>query len=152
MTERPGDDAGDPHDLDRFVRAQRGVYERALAEIRGGRKASHWMWFIFPQLEGLGSSATTRRYSIRSLAEAEAYLGHPVLGPRLAECAEAALGVAGRTAREIFGSPDDLKLRSCATLFARASPAGSVFHRVLDRFFAGTPDPRTLELLRAGRG
>ena len=138
---------GDPHDLGRFVAAQDGVYQEALVEIRSGRKRSHWMWFVFPQFAGLGSSETSRHFAIRSLAEARAYLDHPVLGPRLTEAAGAALSVEGRTAREIFGSPDDLKLRSCATLFAHVSPAGSVFHRLLDRFFEGEPDRRTLELL-----
>jgi uncharacterized protein (DUF1810 family) len=137
----------DPHDLSRFLRAQEGVYEGALAEIRSGRKRNHWMWFIFPQVEGLGSSPTSLRYAIRSIAEAKAYLGHPVLGPRLVECAEAALGVQGRSAHEIFGSPDDRKLRSCATLFAQASPNGSAFHRLLDRYFEGRPDERTLQIL-----
>src|SRR3954453_5628360 len=98
----------DPHDLGRFVDAQRGDYERALAEIRGGRKRSHWMWYIFPQYDGLGSSSTARKYAIKSVAEAEAYLRHPVLGPRLVECAEAVVGVEGKSAHEIFGSPDDL--------------------------------------------
>ncbi|HEY8504495.1 MAG TPA: DUF1810 domain-containing protein [Gemmataceae bacterium] len=139
--------AGDPYDLGRFVEAQAGVYERALAEIKSGRKRSHWMWFIFPQVEGLGFSATSRRYAIRSLAEAEAYLAYPVLGPRLVECAEAALGVEGRSASEIFGSPDDLKLRSCATLFACVSPEGSVFHRLLEKFYHGERDEKTLRLL-----
>ncbi len=139
--------AGDAHDLARFVQAQEGVYDRALAEVRAGRKRSHWMWFVFPQIEGLGFSPTSRLYSIKSRAEAEAYLAHPVLGPRLRECAEAALGVPGRTAFEIFGSPDDMKLRSCATLFARVSPPGSVFERLLDRFFQGQPDGKTIQLL-----
>ena len=121
----PGD-AGDPHDLGRFVEAQRDDYEQALAEIRGGRKRSHWMWYIFPQYDGLGSSSTSRRYAIKSVAEAEAYLRHPVLGPRLVDCAEAVVGVEGRSAHDIFGSPDDLKLRSSATLFACVSPPGSV--------------------------
>jgi uncharacterized protein (DUF1810 family) len=143
----PVDPAGDPHDLARFVAAQREVHAQALAEIRAGHKRNHWMWFVFPQLDGLGSSPMARRYAIRGLAEAEAYLRHPVLGPRLRACAEAAVEVPDRTARDIFGTPDDLKLRSCATLFARVSPAGSVFHRLLDRYFAGEPDRRTLELL-----
>ena len=141
------DRPGDPHDLDRFVQAQRDDYDAALAEIRGGRKQSHWMWYVFPQLDGLGSSAMARRYAIRSLRETEAYLRHPVLGPRLTAIAEAALAVEGRSAREIFGAPDDMKLRSSATLFARASPDGSVFHRLLDRYFGGMPDGRTLALL-----
>jgi uncharacterized protein (DUF1810 family) len=144
--------AGDPHNLSRFVQAQEQDYDRALSEIRRGRKQSHWMWYIFPQFDGLGFSATSRRYSIKSRAEAEAYLGHPVLGPRLIECAEAALGVEGRSAFEILGSPDDMKLRSCATLFACVSPAGSVFERVLDKFFHGEPDGKTLSLLNATPG
>ena len=136
----------DPYNLQRFVDAQAGDYERALAEIRGGRKRSHWMWYIFPQLDGLGVSSMARHYAIKSLAEAEAYLGHPVLGPRLHEIAEAALSVEGRTAHEIFGSPDDLKLRSCATLFELVSPPGSVFGRVIDKYFHGERDSSTLRL------
>ena len=140
--------AGDPHDLNRFVAAQEGVYEQALAEIRAGRKRSHWMWFIFPQVDGLGSSAMAKRYAIKSRAEAEAYLAHPVLGPRLVTCAEAAAAVPGpASALEVFGSPDDLKLRSSATLFASVSPDDSVFDRVLDRYFRGERDPATLRLL-----
>ena len=115
----------DPFDLARFVEAQDEDYTRVLAEIRNGRKWSHWMWYIFPQYAGLGMSSTSRLYAIKSVAEAEAYLRHPVLGPRLIECAEAALAVEGRTAPEIFGSPDDMKLRSCATLFASISSPGS---------------------------
>lgn len=141
----------DPFDLSRFTAAQDHVYEQALSEIRTGRKRSHWMWFIFPQLEGLGVSAIARRYAIRSLAEAEAYLAHPLLGPRLISCAEAALGLQGRGAREVFGTPDDLKLRSCATLFSLVSPAGSIFHRLLEHYFAGQPDARTLALVDAAR-
>ena len=140
-------DAGDPYDLNRFVRAQKADYEQALSEIKSGRKCSHWMWYIFPQFEGLGFSATSKEYSIKSVAEAEAYLSHPVLGPRLTACTEAALSVRGRSAYDIFGSPDDLKLRSCATLFACVAPAGSVFDRLLDQFFQGERDPRTLRLL-----
>jgi uncharacterized protein (DUF1810 family) len=140
-------DRTDPFDLRRFVEAQSGDYVRALAELRAGEKRSHWMWYVFPQYEGLGHSPTARRYAIRGLAEAEAYLRHPILGPRLIESAEAVLGVEGRTAREILGSPDDLKLRSSATLFSRVAPAGSPFHRLLDRFFAGQPDRRTMELI-----
>ena len=111
----------DPFDLARFVDAQAGDYARALDEIRRGRKQSHWMWYVFPQFLGLGGSAMSRRYAIRSAAEATAYLEHPVLGPRLRECAGAVLANTGRTAHEIFGSPDDLKLRSSATLFASTS-------------------------------
>jgi uncharacterized protein (DUF1810 family) len=145
-------DAGDPYDLGRFVRAQQEDYEQALAEIRSGRKRSHWMWYIFPQVEGLGLSSTSRLYAIKTLAEATAYLAHPVLGPRLRACAEAAFHVDGLSAREIFGSPDDMKLRSSATLFARVSPDDSVFHRILDKFFDGERDGRTLSLLAAADG
>jgi uncharacterized protein (DUF1810 family) len=146
--ERTRESSGDdPHDLDRFVRAQERDYERALSEIRAGRKRTHWMWYVFPQVDGLGSSPMSRQYAITSVAEAEAYLRHPILGPRLVACAEAAMGVEGRSAREVFGAPDDFKLRSCATLFAQVSPAGSVFHRLLDRYFDGRGDEKTLRLL-----
>jgi uncharacterized protein (DUF1810 family) len=134
-------------DLQRFVDAQHRVYDRALAELRSGRKRSHWMWFVFPQIEGLGHSSTARHYAISGLDEARAYLAHPVLGPRLVECARAVADTAGRTAREIFGSPDDLKLRSSMTLFGRAAPDEPVFQQVLDRYFDGEPDPLTLERL-----
>ncbi len=139
----------DPYDLARFVEAQHRTYGRALAEIASGRKRSHWMWYVFPQIEGLGFSATSRRYAIRSRVEAEAYLRHETLGKRLVECAEAALAVDGRSAREVFGTPDDLKLRSSATLFAAVSPAGSVFHRLLDKYFGGVPDEATLQIMAA---
>lgn len=144
--------ARDPHDLSRFVLAQEADYPRALAEIKSGRKCSHWMWYVFPQIEGLGFSSTSRRYSIKGLAEAEAYLSHPVLGRRLVECAEAALEVEGRSASEIFGPPDDMKLRSCATLFACVSPAGSVFELLLAKYFQGGRDVKTLDLLGMGGG
>jgi uncharacterized protein (DUF1810 family) len=134
----------DPFDLDRFVLAQEGHYERALGEIRSGRKRTHWMWFIFPQIQGLGSSAMALRYAISGLPEAQAYLAHEILGPRLLECSAAVIGVEGRSVTEIFGSPDDLKLRSCATLFARVSPRGSVFERLLSTYYRGIPDPLTL--------
>ncbi len=140
-------DAGDPYDLNRFVLAQEHDFQQALSEIKGGRKRSHWIWYIFPQFDGLGFSSTSKLYSIKSLAEAKAYLSHSVLGPRLLECAEAALHVEGRSAHDIFGFPDDLKLRSSATLFAQVSPAGSVFHRLLDKYFDGEPDAKTLRLL-----
>ncbi len=140
--------AADPFNLARFVEAQEQDYKRAISEIKAGRKQSHWMWYIFPQFDGLGSSPTSRHYAIRSAEEAAAYVAHPVLGPRLKECAEAALGLEGRSAHDVFGSPDDMKLRSCATLFGSVSPAGSVFHRILDRFFEGRPDERTIRLLR----
>lgn len=142
---------GDPHDLTRFVDAQRGGYERALAEITSGQKRSHWMWYVFPQIAGLGFSANSRTYAIASLAEAEAYLRHEILGPRLTACAEAALAVEGRSALEIFGSPDDLKLRSSATLFGQVSAEGSVFHRLLDKYFAGEPDEATLRIVARQR-
>ncbi len=137
----------DHYDLDRFVRAQDGIYEAALAEVASGRKRSHWMWFIFPQFAGLGSSPTSEHFAIRSEDEARAYLGHSILGPRLRQCAEALLSVSGRTASQIFGYPDDVKLRSSMTLFASVSAPGSVFHQVLDRYFDGDPDGRTLDLL-----
>jgi uncharacterized protein (DUF1810 family) len=136
-----------PYDLDRFVQAQQGDFERALAEIAAGRKRTHWMWYVFPQLDGLGYSSTAKYYAIKNLEEARAYLAHPVLGPRLLRCAEAALSVEGRSATEIFGSPDDLKLRSCATLFACVSPPGSVFERLLAQYYGGEPDQKTLKLL-----
>ncbi len=137
----------DRYDLQRFVAAQEGVYERALEEVRRGRKTSHWMWFIFPQLYGLGMSAMSQRYAIRSLDEARAYLAHPVLGPRLIEIATAAWQVEGRSAHEIFGSPDDMKLHACATLFALVSPPDSIFHRLLDKYYQGQPHRKTLALL-----
>lgn len=139
--------ADDPHNLSRFVEAQAEAYEQALAEIRSGRKQSHWMWYIFPQFDGLGFSSTSKRYSIKSIAEAKAYLSHPVLGPRLSECAEATLGIEGRSAFEVFGSPDDMKLRSCATLFGYVSSDGSVFDRLLDKYFQGERDGKTLRLV-----
>ena len=140
-------DAGDRYDLNRFVQAQAGVYERALAEVKNGRKRSHWMWYIFPQFEGLGFSAMSQRYAIESVEEAKAYLNHPILGPRLIECIEAALSVEGRSAHEIFGSPDDMKLKSCATLFAYVSPKGAVFEQLLDKLYQSDRDDKTLRLL-----
>ena len=134
-------------DLNRFLLGQESLYGLALSELRSGRKRSHWMWFVFLQFAGLGASPLSQHYAIKSVAEAEAYLRHPVLGPRLVDCCEAVLAVKGRTAFEIFGSPDDLKLRSCATLFAQVSPAGSVFERLLARYFPDGPDDRTLLLL-----
>ena len=139
--------ANDPHNLARFVQAQEDDYELALSEIRSGRKQSHWMWYIFPQYVGLGTSAMSRMHAIKSLAEAEAYVNHSVLGPRLLACADAVIGVSGRSATDIFGSPDDLKLCSCATLFARVLPPGSVFHELIDKYFRGQSDERTLRLI-----
>ena len=140
-------DSADPFDLQRFVAAQVADYDRALFEVAGGRKFSHWMWYVFPQFAGLGFSATSKTYAIQSAAEATAYLDHPLLGPRLLACVEAALSVEGRSAHQIFGSPDDMKLKSCATLFATVSPAGSAFDRLLAKYFAGERDDWTLRLL-----
>jgi uncharacterized protein (DUF1810 family) len=137
----------DPYRLDRFIEAQEGDYENALAEIRAGRKRSHWMWYVFPQFTGLGSSPTSAHYAIKSREEAKQYLAHPVLGRRLVECAEALLGIDNRSAHEIFGSPDDMKLRSSATLFASVSPDGSVFQQIIDKYFEGNSDVRTIELM-----
>jgi len=137
----------DPYRLERFVKAQDGVHARALNEVRAGRKTSHWMWFVFPQVVGLGSSPTSQHYAIGSLGEARAYLDHPVLGSRLVECARALLSHPDRTAREIMGSPDDAKLRSSMTLFAVAAGSEPVFQQVLDTFFAGERDPRTVDFL-----
>lgn len=153
-------------ELDRFVEAQDqgGTYERALAELRAGHKTSHWMWFVFPQIAGLGQSEMSRRYAIASLEEARAYLEHPVLGPRLVECARALLDHEGPLAREIMGEIDAVKLRSSMTLFSRAAPLarpqkpvyntdfrglddGEVFEQVLRRYFEGEPDPATLRLV-----
>jgi uncharacterized protein (DUF1810 family) len=142
-----GEAAADPWDLARFVRAQAGDYQRALEELRQGGKRSHWMWYVFPQLSGLGDSAMSRRYAIRSAAEASAYLSHPLLGPRLIACSEAVLAVEGRSAHDIFGSPDDLKLRSSATLFAAVSPPDSVFQRIINKYFDGRGDSLTLRLM-----
>jgi len=133
----------DPHNLDRFVRAQESTFDRALVELRDGRKRSHWMWFVFPQLRGLGRSETAQFYGIASMAEARAYLAHEVLGPRLVQSAQALLDVEGRSAREILGTPDDLKLRSSMTLFGIAAGEGSAFGDVLDRYCDGKADPMT---------
>jgi uncharacterized protein (DUF1810 family) len=134
-------------DLQRFVDAQRDVYAIALAELRAGHKRTHWMWFVFPQIAGLGSSEMARRYAIRSADEAAAYLAHPVLGPRLRECASAVAMHDDRDINAIFGHPDDLKFHSCMTLFADIAPDEAIFQACLDRFFDGAPDPATLERL-----
>lgn len=139
----------DPYDLERFVEAQRGTYEQACAELRRGRKTGHWIWFIFPQMKGLGMSAMSERYGIGSLKEAKAYLAHPVLGPRLREISEIVLGIEGRTVEEIFGWPDDMKLRSSMTLFAMASGDERVFVDLLAKYFGGKRDERRLEMVRA---
>ncbi len=140
-------DRDDPYDLNRFISAQKGVYDRALAELRDGLKRTHWMWFIFPQIDGLGHSPTTRLYSIKSLDEARRFLVHPVLGTRLVESAEAVLAVSGLSASDIFGHPDDWKLQSSMTLFALVAEPGSVFERVLEKYYQGKRDARTLQIL-----
>jgi uncharacterized protein (DUF1810 family) len=134
-------------DLDRFITAQSPVIDQVKRELRAGEKRSHWMWFVFPQLAGLGSSAMARRYAIASLTEAVAYLRHPVLGPRLVECTCIVNDVQGRTAHAVFGSPDDFKFCSSMTLFGRADPAEPAFRAALDRYFEGREDPRTVALL-----
>ena len=139
--------AADPFDLQRFVDAQARNYADAIDELRAGEKRSHWMWYVFPQYAGLGRSPTAKRFAIGSLEEAKAYLRHQILGPRLVECANAVLALKGVTAHDIFGSPDDMKLRSSATLFARIAEPGSVFHQILERYFDGQPDGRTIDLL-----
>jgi uncharacterized protein (DUF1810 family) len=135
-------------DLQRFVDAQAPVYGRVCGELRNGRKQSHWMWFIFPQIAGLGHSPMAQRYAISSLAEAKAYLEHPILGPRLRECTRLVLSVEGRSAREILGAPDDMKFRSCLTLFAHAAPEEPLFHDALRKYFCGAFDPLTVEKLQ----
>ena len=137
----------DPFNLRRFVDAQRPVIDRVLAELRAGQKRSHWMWYIFPQISGLGSSPMAQKFAISSPAEASAYLDHPVLGPRLRECAELVNAIEGRTIEEIFGYPDHLKFHSSMTLFARAAPDEPAFQTALQKFFAGKLDPLTLDRL-----
>ena len=137
-------------EFEHFVQAQSAVYDQVRSELARGRKRSHWMWFIFPQVKGLGYSSMSRKYSVDSLDQAQRYLAHGVLGPRLAECTDLVLQVQGRTASEIFGYPDDLKFRSSLTLFAICSPPKSVFARALDKYFSGEPDPKTLQLLKLG--
>src|ERR1700691_3068857 len=137
----------DPYDLRRFVEAQAPVYMRVCAELRAGQKRSHWMWFIFPQVAGLGFSAMARSFAISSLAEAEAYLKHPILAPRLIECTRLVNKIADRSVRHIFGTPDDLKFRSSMTLFAAATADNAVFKEALQKYFDGGPDRRTLEKL-----
>jgi uncharacterized protein (DUF1810 family) len=137
----------DRFDLERFVQAQQAVYAAVCAELRAGAKRSHWMWFIFPQLRGLGSSPSAQHYGLASLAEARAYLDHPVLGARLRECTRRLLLLEGRSAAEIFGYPDELKLRSCLTLFERAAPQEELFGEALSKYYGGQPDVRTLALL-----
>jgi len=139
--------ADDPYDLKRFIDAQDRVYDDACAELRSGRKQSHWMWFIFPQIAGLGHSAMARRYAISSLREAEAYLKHPTLGARLRECTRLVTQVEGRSAHEILGSPDDMKFHSCLTLFIHAAPEDQVFRDALRKYFHGEFDRLTADRL-----
>jgi uncharacterized protein (DUF1810 family) len=141
--------SSDPHNLTRFLDAQASIYPEALAELQAGHKRSHWMWFIFPQLAGLGHSSTAQFYAIGSLDEARAYLNHPTLGPRLIECTQALLQHQNKSATQILGTPDDLKLRSSATLFAQLTPAESPFAQLLKKYYEGKPDPKTLELLHS---
>ena len=137
----------DPFDLQRFVDVQEPLYQRVRAELRAGRKESHWMWFVFPQIAGLGRSAMAQEYAISSREEAQAYVRHPVLGARLKECAELVRRVDGRAAQDIFGGVDEMKFRSSMTLFAHAAPDIPVFRECLDKFFGGEADPATLERL-----
>lgn len=139
----------DAFELSRYIEAQDagGTYRQALSELRGGAKRSHWMWFVFPQIAGLGMSPTSRKYAITSLAEARAYLAHPVLGPRLLDCARAVLAVNGRSAEQIFGSIDARKMHSSSTLFLRAAPAEPVFQQLLDKYYGGQPDAATDRIL-----
>ncbi|WP_101946800.1 DUF1810 domain-containing protein [Mycobacterium sp. 3519A] len=142
---------GKSFDLGRFVDAQDRVYDTVVAELRDGAKRTHWIWFIFPQLRGLGRSGTAQHYGIGSLDEARAYLAHPVLGPRLRECTRLVAAIDGRSVDEIFGWPDNMKVRSSMTLFARATDDNADFRGVLDKFYVGEEDPATLELLNAAR-
>ena len=137
----------DPHDLQRFVEQQDEVLEQVRRELRSGNKRTHWMWFVFPQMEGLGSSRMAQRYAISSRAEAEAYLAHPTLGPRLRECTELVNAIEGRSANDVFGSPDDLKFRSSMTLFAEVAEDPEPFETALGRYYGGDRDERTLDLL-----
>lgn len=137
----------DRFDLNRFIEGQAKSYANILEELRGGEKRTHWMWYIFPQIDGLGNSANSKYYAIKSIEEARQYLSHPVLGKRLLECAEAVLAIEGRSISEIMGNPDNLKLKSSMTLFGYIAEANSVFVRVLDKYFHGQRDTRTLHLL-----
>lgn len=141
----------DAFNLQRFVAAQEDCYKDALAELKRGRKTSHWMWYVFPQLSGLGHSEIAQFYAIRSASEAAAYLSHPILGRRLLECCECLLQIQDRTASEIFGFPDDMKLKSSVTLFSTLTERESVFGRLIGKYFSGNADQRTLELLEAAQ-
>ena len=138
----------DPFDLNRFIRAQESVYDRVIAELDSGQKRSHWMWYVFPQVDGLGHSSTAKHYAMKSLEEARHYLDHPILGTRLDECTQAVIAVEGRSVSQIFGYPDDLKLKSCMTLFAAVASSDKSFVKVLDKYFHGERDSRTLQLLK----
>ena len=140
----------DPFDLERFVAAQDPIMASVRRELAAGRKQTHWMWFVFPQLRALGQSPTAKRYGIASLAEAQAYIAHPILGQRLVECTELVRAIQGRSVHDIFGSPDDMKFRSSMTLFAHTEPDTQVFTAALDQYFGGVPDQRTLDLLAQG--
>lgn len=142
----------DPWNLARFVEAQEGVYKSVLEELRRGLKRNHWMWYIFPQLAGLGSSATSRTYSIAGLDEARAYIHHALLGPRLVECTQLVLELKGRPAKAVFGSPDDMKFRSCMTLFALADPDTACFQDAVNRYYSGQVDDRTIAILSSTEG
>ena len=133
--------------LNRFTKAQEGIYDTALFELRNGHKQSHWMWFIFPQIDGLGKSYTAHYYAIKNKQEAQLYLNHPILGARLLECSKAVLKIKGRTVADIFGYPDDIKFKSSMTLFAAVASPDSVFEQALDMFYSGAKDGRTLELM-----
>ena len=145
-TEKLSDNV-DRYNLQRFVEAQESIIQQVISELRAGRKMSHWMWFIFPQIRGLGRSPTAIEYAISSADEARAYLVHPVLGPRLQECTQLVLLVENRPAAQIFGSPDDMKFRSCMTLFAQVSPQENIFEKALQKYFRGLPDQLTLDRL-----
>lgn len=145
MTDGPG--VNDPFNLSRFIEAQKGVYSDVLNELRRGRKTGHWIWYIFPQIAGLGLSGMSRRYSISSLDEAKAYAEHPVLGQSLIECVELVLAVEGKSAEQIFGHLDALKFRSCLTLFAAADNDNETYQRALNKYFDGSPDPLTIQAL-----
>jgi len=142
----------DAYDLQRFVAAQDEVYTTVLGELRAGEKRGHWMWYIFPQIAGLGQSAMAKKYAITSQDEAKSYLGHPLLGSRLRECTEVVLNLDGRSAEQIFHYPDNLKFRSSMTLFSEAAAENSIFHEALGKYFEGRPDQSTLDILRRFRG
>ena len=147
---KSGNNREDPFDLQRFLKAQERIYDQALSELKTGEKRSHWMWYIFPQIDGLGFSSTTKHYSIKSMEEARAYLDHPVLGKRLIECTETVLAISGKSVSRIFGYPDDLKFKSSMTLFAEVTGSDSSFGRAIEQFYNGRRDEKTLALLRKG--